>query len=1032
MFSATDKYYSWYVLFPAKFALILSIFSVLLIFPPVLHAGQQMQDDNFDEALRLFYLKEYDDAYSILVRITEEACNETEKADLCVQAKTTRANIYRNRRDFSSAEDIIDKALSVSNASDTVDESSFINIYIQKSYLLLETSEMQEAFKWAEQALIYTEEYGIQGLIRARALLLRGRLFHGDGKFSEAVTDYTVAQEILESSERTLEVITMLTQLHNNIGISYRRLGRVNLAMEHYQTNLSLVRETFGENHLELGYAYNSIGTVYYTIGDYATAGGYFERSASVFRSYLGENSSRYLAALNNAGFVYTRLGDLTTAANVLERAQRLKENTLGRDHPETAIGYLGLANIYSQNDEFEKARQNYQLAISVFTAHYGENHPNLVAPHIQLGDFYTVTNQYDLSRQYYNQAIEIIQTRIGSSHPDIWDVTRKIGNSYMMEERLDEAITYFSNSIQLIKEDSGFSIVEQVEFDAISHPVEFLFALKGMADVHLMKFRQDNNPDYLDIAQFHYELAADIVEYLQTKYQSEASKLSLLEENYGIFSNTIELFYYRYEISTDESWLEKMFEWSERSRSRIAIELLQDLDARNFAGVPQDILDEERQLNQVITDLYRSLHREQERGFDSDESVTSAYRDSLFYAKQQLQDFTRQLETNYPSYFFLRYDTNPATLSLAQSLLTEDETLISYLFTEDKLFALLIDQSGISAVDLGINSDIPDRIELIRNTVLSGQTAQFSDTSIRLYEKLIAPLIDKISTNRLIIVPDQSLHFLPFELLLTGSDAARYHQMPFLIRDYMISYTPSVSVLQRMQERRSENPRNLLAMAPFNQSIAEFNIAGDVERYAGNLSPLPLTRYETSEISKLFRQRRAFMDFFFPQKTDVFLHTDASKELLTSTSLQDYSYIHFATHAFVNELNPEFSGIVLWGEDDNPDSGIVYVADIYNLNMNADLVVLGACETGLGTMYRGEGLIGFTRAFIYAGAANLLVSKWRVSDQPTSKLMIHFYEFMKDGFSYSEALQLAKLELIDHPEYAAPVNWAAFILQGR
>ncbi|MCC5941043.1 MAG: CHAT domain-containing protein, partial [Balneolaceae bacterium] len=254
-----------------------------------------------------------------------------------------------------------------------------------------------------------------------------------------------------------------------------------------------------------------------------------------------------------------------------------------------------------------------------------------------------------------------------------------------------------------------------------------------------------------------------------------------------------------------------------------------------------------------------------------------------------------------------------------------------------------------------------------------------------------------------------------------------------FLIRDYQISYTPSVSVLKRMQERRSDNPRNLLAMAPFNQSIAEFNIAGDVERYVGSLSPLPLTRYETSEISKLFRQRRTFMDFFFPQKTDVFLHKDASKQQLSSSSLQDYSFIHFATHAFVNESNPGFSGIVLWGDDaDDPDSGIVYVADIYNLSMNADLVVLGACETGLGTMYRGEGIIGFTRAFIYAGAANLVVSKWRVSDQPTSKLMIHFYEYIKEGYSYSEALQLAKLELLNHPEYAAPVNWAAFILQGR
>ena len=1005
-----------------------------MFFNPLIVFANQPGDDRLTEATELFFLRDFDNSYSKIAELTDIFCNEDAYTDLCIQTKTTRINIYRTRQNVSDAKSFIESALGLAAQSDGISSQTTANLYVQLSYFHLEASEMQNAFEWSESAITIVEENKLQGIVKARVLALNGRLLHADGRFDEAISNYNEALVILESSERSLEVTSLLLQVHNNIGISHRRLGNINTAMEHYQTNLALVRETFGENHIELVFAYNSIGSVYYGIGDYATAGEYFERSASVSRTVLGENSTRYLIALSNAGISYIQLGDYARALVVLERAQRLRENTFGPTHRETAIGYQNLANIYSQVGQFDEAQLNYELALSLLTSHYGENHINLVGIHSQLGDFYRIVDEYELAREQYKKTMAIIESALGAGHPDIWDMNRRVGASYFEQQNHREAEIYFREAIRLITLESGFHPDEQIEFDALSHPLFFLQAVRGLADSQLMAYRNSGNPEYLNVAESHYLLAADIVEYLQTRYQSEASKLNLLEENYAIYSNSIEIFYHQYGLSDDESWLDKMFEWSERSRSRIAAELLQDIDARYFAGVPSEVLNEERELNQTITNLYTSLHREQERGFDADEVITSAYRDSIFYAKEQLLEFTRSLEASYPSYYYLRYDINPANVSLARSLLSHDETLISYSFTEEMLLAIMVNKNGISVANLGQADEIPTMVEQLREAVLSGNADEFSELSYRLFQLVMEPLQDKISTSELVIIPDQILHFLPFELLLSSpaNNDIRYHELAFLIRDYKISYAPSVSVLNRMDQRRSDNPRNFLAMAPFNQTIADFSFDGQIERYAGNLAPLPLTRYETTEIAKLFRQRRTFADFLFPQKAEVFFHTDASKQQLSNSSLQDFSYIHFATHAFVNESNPEFSGIVLWGDEDDPDSGIVYVADIYNLNMNADLVVLGACETGLGTMYRGEGIIGFTRAFLYAGAANLVVSKWRVSDQPTSRLMIYFYQYIKEGYSYREALQLAKLKLVDHPEFAAPINWAAFVLQGR
>ena len=230
------------------------------------------------------------------------------------------------------------------------------------------------------------------------------------------------------------------------------------------------------------------------------------------------------------------------------------------------------------------------------------------------------------------------------------------------------------------------------------------------------------------------------------------------------------------------------------------------------------------------------------------------------------------------------------------------------------------------------------------------------------------------------------------------------------------------------MSRERSSNPRNLLALAPFNQNVDERSSELYTERTFSRMTPLPLTDFETREIAKLFREKFSVYDYIFPETADVLLHKDASKRNFLNRELEEYGFLHFATHAFINETNPNLSGIALWGEE---ESGILYVNDIYNMRFNADLAVLGACETGLGTLYRGEGVIGFTRAFIYAGVSNLAVSMWRVNDQPTSRLMISFYKKIREGAGYSEALREAKLELIEYPEFSEPKNWAAFVLHG-
>jgi CHAT domain-containing protein len=271
------------------------------------------------------------------------------------------------------------------------------------------------------------------------------------------------------------------------------------------------------------------------------------------------------------------------------------------------------------------------------------------------------------------------------------------------------------------------------------------------------------------------------------------------------------------------------------------------------------------------------------------------------------------------------------------------------------------------------------------------------------------------------------------------------YSELPYLTNDHAISYAYSATLLlQTLKREREEAPQDYLAFAPVfagglpsGTRSAEFfseSLALDSVRAATRIRGyLPVSREEVKGILNRFENQYGFFEKLFGRKSRAYFEQEASEKNIKSPATAGYRYLHFATHGFVNEKNPKLSGLILEQDERSNEDGILHLGEIYNLKLNADLVVLSACETGLGQVAKGEGIIGLTRGFLYAGASNLLVSLWQVSDATTADLMVDFYDKMLGGMSKSEALREAKLQMIRrHPEYAKPYYWAPFILVGR
>ncbi|MDR9364944.1 MAG: CHAT domain-containing tetratricopeptide repeat protein [Balneolaceae bacterium] len=1004
-----------------------------LLLIPVLTRAQSTTDAEtlFDKAEEIFRDGDYEQSKEMFEEASETFCTAPIQAETCIEVKTYLSDIDRIDRNFVSSEQILEEAEQILQRELGTPHPLQMEINTQKIFLYVNMTQFEEAGRVVQRTMELVNEPEFSGLPRARGYMAKGYLEDAAGDFHESLNSYSEAVESLEGIERDDEILRFLSHCYNNMGLLTRRLGDVQGAMDYFLQALDVTQTLYGESHPQVGIVHNSIGTIYYIMGDYGQAADYFLSTADIFRENYGENHERVAGAYNNAGVVFTEMDDIERAAQTLEKAQRIKENILGENHIDTAIGYSNLASIYMENENFDAALENYQKSIAVREEIYGDDHPNLISPYTNLGEFYTKTEQFNLAREYLDEALQITKNRLGENHPEAWTIRLNIGDTFMGEEEFETALGHYEKAFNMIVEESG--IQPQNGFDAgrVSHPIQFMESATNIGNVLLKLYEEEGGIERLYQSIENYSISTTVVDFLQRSYQSEASKLNLVDQNYSIFTNSIRAYNYLYEETGDEQWLSEILTTSELSRSRIALELLQDLEAKNFAGVPREILDQESTINTQIADYYQKLHAEQEKGFEASQDRISSFRDSLFESRRELKNLTQRLEEQYPDYYRLKYDQSYANREVVVDLLEQDEALINYIVSDEEIFALVLDKSDIRFYSLGKSDSLSTRVKSLRNSVLSDRSEQYSKVANELYNQLIEPILSEININSLIIVPDQSLHYLPFEMLLIeASENSSYYELPYLIRDYKISYVPSATVLQMLKEQKIQNPQNLFAVAPFNESTIKFEEEASASRYMAGLSPLPLTQYETGEIAKIFEERDSLLEYIFPEEVKILLGEEATKSTIETTSFEQYGYIHFATHAFVNEQDPSLSGIVFWGEQD--DDGMIYVNDIYNMRMNADLVVLGACETGLGTVYKGEGMIGFTRAFIYAGASNLMVSMWKVNDQPTANLMIKFYRYVKEGHSYSEALQMAKIDLIDQPEFAAPRNWAAFILQGR
>jgi len=521
-------------------------------------------------------------------------------------------------------------------------------------------------------------------------------------------------------------------------------------------------------------------------------------------------------------------------------------------------------------------------------------------------------------------------------------------------------------------------------------------------------------------------------------------------------------------------------FRIAEQGRARSLLDVLADGHAVISAGVPPDLI-KRRSENLTNQQLIGAQLTGVSLAGETSKQTFTELEAELERLAAEFESLENQIKAASPRLKSLVH-TRALTLEEVQRRVLDDETaLLEYSLGEQSSYLWVITRQNAALFKLPAGSTmdqlamdlraqlIPPRLQRrnvgvdvptadqqrglgLSTAAPATDTAAFSRASHALYKVALAPAASMIGNRRLVIVADGALNFVPFEALVTTDRGGDYSSLDYLIKTNKVSYAPSASVTAAVRDQKRAVGRNILLVAdpvfsandPRSQSgsaairaevtrglgleSAVTDVNGPATQSSGplRLPRLAGTRLEAEQIARLAKASG--------EQGDLWLDLNANEDDLKTRDIQSYRVLHVATHGVLDAMRPQFSGLVLsLVGNKSDDDGFLRTGEVFNLRLGAPLVMLSACESGLGKVKRGEGVIGLSRAFMYAGATTVGATLWSVADKPTAELMTDFYQrLLGPNPSPSEAIREAQLAMISGKKYSAPFYWAPFVLVGE
>jgi CHAT domain-containing protein/tetratricopeptide (TPR) repeat protein len=856
--------------------------------------------------------------------------------------------------------------------------------------------------------------------------LLVGFIYHSSGESQTALTYYEQALNLCRSlGNKTDEPILL-----NNIGGVYDTLGEPQKALAYYGDALA-IWSARNERSPQAD-TLNNVGLIHFRLGEPQKALDYYNQSLAIKRD-LG-NPIKITSTLSSIGLVYATLGEPERALGYLKEAldlQRAAKDIAGEGNTHFFIAY-----VHAALGDMTKALEAYNQALSLQRTVGNRRGEGITLD--SMGVVFNVLGQRQKALEYHKQALEL--QRATKDRRSEAATLEHIGYVHTLSGELERAAQDYNEALELSR--------------AVGDRREEANVLQGIA--RLERERGD-----LPAARKRLEEAIAKIETVrgQTDLRLRASYLGVKHDAYQFY---IDLLMQMHRANQDKGYDAEALRASEQAHARSFLEMLSEAQVNIRQGVDPALLERERFLSQQVNAKAERLIQALEQNAKPRIEALKKEISELEGQYQQAQAAIRKSSPNYAALV----QPQPLGLKEIQQQLDRGTLLLEYSLGEERSYVWAVTATSFKTYQLPARPQIEKNARLAydllkaRGQSKSGESIQQkqarieqADSQLRdalqdLGQMVFGPIAVGEGTQRLVVVADGALHYVPFAALpVRAKDNAQRAS----IEDFEIISLPSASALAIQRQglaNRKPAPNTVAVIAdPVFSSGDERldaslkagttkNVKSDgtantriIEHLADDsgliIRRLKFTRQEADQILAEAPRGRNLRAIDFK----------ANRATATGVELSKYRYVHFATHGYVDSEHPDLSAIVLSLIDQNgkPQDGFLRSHEIYNLNLPAELVVLSACETGLGREIKGEGLVGLTRGFMYAGARRVVVSLWNVNDKATADLMARFYRGMlRENKTPAAALRTAQMEMARQRQWRSPYYWAPFVLQGE
>ncbi len=890
-------------------------------------------------------------------------------------------------------------------------------------YLLGETRKALEKFN---EALPIRQGAGDSGG-EAETLNSIGAVYQSLGETRKALEKYNEALPLRRTvGDRRGEATTLI-----NIGLVYWSLGEMQKALEKYNEALPIL-QAIGDRRVE-AVTLSSIGLVYQSLGEMQKA---LEKHNEALPLRRAGDRSGEAVTLSSIGSVYYSLGEMQKALEKYNEALPLRR-TVG-DRRGEATTLINIGSVYDSLGEMQEALEKYNEALLLMRAvgyRSGE-----AATLNNIGAVYDSRGEMQKALEKYNEALPTWRA-VGDRRGEA-QTLHNIGRVYQLLGEMQKALEKYNEALPIRR--------------AIGDR-------NGEADTLLRMARVEQKLGNLTKARQTIEQAVGMIESLRTNITGQELRASYFASRQDFYESYIDVLMQMHKQSPAAAFDAVALAVSERARARSLLELLTEARADIRQGVDSSLLERERSLQQRLNARAAAQVSLLNRKHTPEQADAAAKEiDAIMVEYEEVQ---AQIRARSPRYAAL---TQPQPLGLTEiqrQALDEDTLLLEYALGEKRSYLWLVSHRSIDSYELPPRAEVEAAARRVyelgaaRPKRGTPPDPQFIAQAKALSEILLGPAAPRLGGKRLVVVAPGALSYLPFAALPAPGDEERpaggYE--PLIARHEVVS-VPSASVLSVIRRETAGRQRAAKSVAVLADPVFESSdprlASAKNGNFSGETPAAPAADAELSELTRAIRTmnfsdaRAGFTRLAFSrQEAESIIAltpggtglkaTDfsASRALAMSRQLSEYRILHFATHGLLNSERPELSGLVfsLIDREGKPQDGFLRLHEIYNLQLNADLVVLSACETGLGKEIKGEGLIGLTRGFMYSGAPRVVASLWNVDDLAAAELMKLFYQRMlKDGLPAGAALRAAQLELSGQKRWASPYFWAGFVLHGE